>query len=138
MASSFNHRKTPNGSGNYSNGYSTPTGQSSSYDYDHDQTQANTLANRRASIDQPTLSKQRPVTAYSSLIPPPSPTYFRLQEMAAHRQSQLPPANPQLSRPGELDHLRQLPSMTKGDKDGADAEETSSWHQQLSIWMINE
>lgn len=116
--SSFNNRK--NGGG---------YGQSSSYDYD--QTQANTLANRRPSIDQPTLTKQRPVTSYSSLIPPPSPTYFRLQEMS-NRQSQLPPANPQFPK-DDLSHLRPL---DKPEGDGSD--EVTSWHQKISIWMINE
>ncbi|KAF9300263.1 hypothetical protein BGZ74_008091, partial [Mortierella antarctica] len=125
MSSSNNSRK--NGSGGY--------GQSSSHDYD--QTQANTLANRRPSTDQPTLTKQRPVTTYSSLIPPPSPTYFRLQEMS-NRMSQLPPANPQFGRQqDELGHLRPLNNMT--DKvEGDVSDEVTSWHQKLSIWMINE
>ncbi|KAF9898807.1 hypothetical protein BX616_003589, partial [Lobosporangium transversale] len=115
-----------------------PTGNSSS---NYDQTQANTLANRRNSADhQAHIAKQRPVTTYSSLIPPPSPTYFRLQEMGGkppfsslNDDSDLGRPAPGLPR-GELDHLRPLPPSN----DNKFAEKEFSWHQKISIWMINE
>ncbi|KAF9346928.1 hypothetical protein BGX26_001543 [Mortierella sp. AD094] len=110
-----------------SNGQRTaPKGTSSGYEYD--QTRANTLANRGTSDHQAHITKQRPVTAYSALIPPPSPTYFRLQEMGSPTRSNFPP---QQTR-GDLDHLRRLEPAP------AEIEENISWHQKISIWMINE
>ncbi|KAG0370597.1 ferric reductase NAD binding domain-containing protein [Gamsiella multidivaricata] len=121
------HRKTSS-----SQRTAAPTGASSGYDYPpYDQTHANTLANRRPSVDHQQLSKQRPTTTYSTLIPPPSPTYFRLQEMGGRPTSTAGPPRPR----GELDHLRPLdPVPTGGDQ----AEENISLFQKISIWMINE
>ncbi|KAF8924426.1 hypothetical protein BGZ52_008216, partial [Haplosporangium bisporale] len=53
----------------------------------------------------------------------------------SNRQSQLPPANPQFPR-DDLSHLRPLDNTTKPEGDGSD--EVTSWHQKISIWMINE
>ncbi|KAG0324170.1 hypothetical protein BGZ99_002133 [Dissophora globulifera] len=116
-------------SGNQRNG---PTGNSSGYGY-HDQTQANTLANRRNDADQAYLTKQRPITTYSSLIPPPSPTYFRMNEMGG-KPGNYSNAMPRTNR-NELAHLRPLDPVPAGG-DGAD--ENISLYQKISIWMINE
>ncbi|KAF9115869.1 hypothetical protein BGX27_005935 [Mortierella sp. AM989] len=108
----------------------TATGASSGYEYD--QTHANTLANRGTSDHQSHLTKQRPITTYSSLIPPPSPTYFRLQEMGSVPSR---PSNNNSDMPqtrGDLDHLRQL------EPTPAEIEEKISWYQKINIWMINE
>lgn len=104
-----------------SNGRANATGNN----YYDDQTYANTLANRGNGEFQANLTKQRPITTYSSLIPPPSPTYFRLQEMGG----KLP--NNSQARPN-LDHLRPLEPVAEPE------EEVISWHQKISIWMINE
>ncbi|KAG0254277.1 hypothetical protein DFQ27_006939 [Actinomortierella ambigua] len=60
-------------------GMRTPTGSTSSHDH---ATLVNTLANRGdgSTMDSP-VRKPRPITTCSSIIPPPSPTYFKLQEM---------------------------------------------------------
>lgn len=116
-------------------------GASSGHDYQspYDQTQANTLANRRTSVDhQAHLTKQRPITTYSSLIPPPSPTYFRLQEMGARTSTYgAPGGGPRAPPRGELDHLRPLENVN-GAAGAANVEEEITWYQKLNIWMINE
>ncbi|KAF8977360.1 hypothetical protein BGZ46_007458 [Entomortierella lignicola] len=106
-----------------------PTGTSSGYEYD--QTSANTLANRGTSDYQSHLNKQRPVTTYSALIPPPSPTYFRMQEGGVNKSIR-PTSNYPPQTRGELDHLRRL------EPEPAQVEENISWYQKISIWMINE
>ncbi|KAF9115690.1 hypothetical protein BGW39_002990, partial [Mortierella sp. 14UC] len=136
-----------NNNGSNSRNGGPAMGASSGHDYQsaYDQTQANTLANRRNSIDhQNHIAKQRPITTYSSLIPPPSPTYFRLQEMGARMSTYGAPGGgqggaaggPRGPSRGELDHLRPLDSTTNGA--AANVEETISWYQKLNIWMINE
>ncbi|KAG0363852.1 hypothetical protein BGX24_004836, partial [Mortierella sp. AD032] len=146
----MDYRNNNNGSNSRNGG--PAMGASSGHDYNqsssYDQTQANTLANRRNSIDhQNHITKQRPITTYSSLIPPPSPTYFRLQEMGARMstygapggQSATAQGGPGGPPRGELDHLRPLDSTTNGNGANAtDVEEAISWYQKLNIWMINE
>ncbi|KAF9286031.1 hypothetical protein BGZ68_003302 [Mortierella alpina] len=132
------HRKTS------STQRTMPTGSSSGYD--QDPTQANTLANRRPSVEHQAhrAKQQRPITTYSSLIPPPSPTYFRLQEVGSNRHSNInngiftsATATAQAGRTrGDLDHLRPLDSIPAGGDKVVDEEIT--WHQKISIWMINE
>ncbi|KAG0262936.1 hypothetical protein BG011_009532 [Mortierella polycephala] len=133
MASSMHGKTTGAASGN---DYSSPA---------FDQTQANTLANRRPSVEhQAHNTKQRPITTYSSLIPPPSPTYFRLQEMGANRNSTLNSGNYASATTaaaagqtrGELDHLRPLNDQPSAGPNKV--EENISWLQKISIWMINE
>ncbi|GJJ70233.1 hypothetical protein EMPS_02582 [Entomortierella parvispora] len=141
------HRKTSSsqrtvGASSGYDGYNEYNGNSS--------TQANTLANRRPSVDHNRVlasngKKQRPITSYSTLIPPPSPTYFRLQEMGASKGAQNG-ARPdsvsysqylqQHQQPGELAHLKPLDSRAVQANGEPDAPATL--HQRISIWMINE
>ncbi|CAO3573655.1 unnamed protein product [Mortierella alpina] len=69
------HRKTS------STQRTMPTGSSSAYD--QDPTQANTLANRRPSVEhQAHQTKQRPITTYSSIIPLLRPPTFACRKWA--------------------------------------------------------
>ena len=114
-------------------------------------TQANTLANRRPSVDHnqfvASAKKQRPTTSYSALIPPPSPTYFRLQEMGTGKGGGNRNVNAQESasysqylqqhqQRGELDHLKPLDS--RAVQSNGEADEPTTLYQRISIWMINE
>lgn len=102
----------------------------SGYDQYHDQTLQNTLANRGTGNNQ--QLKVRPVTRYSSIIPPPSPTYFSLPETARkHPTGNL--TNGTGGDRGELAHLQPLPVDITPDE-----EEQITWYQKASIWMINE
>jgi len=130
-------------------------GASSGYDGMNDyngnsSTHANTLANRRPSVDHNRVlangKKQRPITSYSTLLPPPSPTYFRLQEMGASKgagqqngggadSARYSQYLQQHQQPGELDHLKPLDARAVQT---GEPEAPTSWHQRVSIWMINE
>lgn len=99
-----------------------------------DQTLQNTLANKGSGDRQ---LKVRPVTTFSSIIPPPSPTYFSMHNLP--ERDRKPGGN--LNNTGatggehlrdELSHLKPLPPSN------VDTEEPITWYQKISIWMINE